>query len=128
MLRRPVDPVDGLVHPVKGGVQPSRESRGLGRQARLHAHSSAKSASVSPHDFIQSGCARVNAWETLTASRGRKASHGAVTSAGVVFDAVSARSWVGLYAVMAVMVTSWSVGFGSVILAWRLLARMSRPM
>src|SRR5207344_2694192 len=27
-----------------------------------------------------------------------------VTSAGVVFDAVSARSWVGLYAVMAVMV------------------------
>jgi hypothetical protein len=45
-----------------------------------------------------------------------------VTSAGVVFDPVSARSWVGLYAVMAVMVTSGSVGFGSVILVRRLLA------
>ena len=50
-----------------------------------------------------------------------------VTSAGVVFKPVSARSCFGLYAVMAVMVTSSSVGFWFVILVRRLLARMSRP-
>jgi hypothetical protein len=55
------------------------------------------------------------------------ATAGRVTSAGVVFKPVSARSCFGLCAVMAVMVTSSSVEFWFVILMRRLLARISRP-